>query len=52
MVDQAAWFDVAPADFYGNGRMPNPDWGRFLLRSRWDAFPALDSGPLSHPTAQ
>jgi lipopolysaccharide transport system ATP-binding protein len=49
MVDQAAWFDVAPADYYSNGRMPNPDWGRFLLRSRWDAFPALDSGPHSRP---
>jgi len=37
VVDQAVWFDVVPADFYGNGRLPNPDWGRFLLRSRWHA---------------
>jgi lipopolysaccharide transport system ATP-binding protein len=35
VVDQALWFDVVPADFYGNGRLPNPDWGRFLMRSRW-----------------
>ena len=33
VVDQAVWFDVAAADFYGNGRLPNPDWGRFLVRS-------------------
>ena len=35
VVDQAVWFDVVPADFYGNGRLPNPDWGRFLVRSHW-----------------
>jgi lipopolysaccharide transport system ATP-binding protein len=35
VVDQALWFDVVPADFYGNGRLPNPDWGRFLMRSTW-----------------
>ena len=22
-------------DFYGNGKHPNPDWGRFLVRSQW-----------------
>jgi lipopolysaccharide transport system ATP-binding protein len=37
VVDQALWFDVVPADFYGNGRVPSPDWGRFLVRSRWEA---------------
>jgi lipopolysaccharide transport system ATP-binding protein len=37
VVDQALWFDVVASDFYGNGRHPNPDWGRFLVRSRWTA---------------
>jgi lipopolysaccharide transport system ATP-binding protein len=36
MIDQAVWFNVEAADFYGNGRLPNPDWGRFLVRSTWD----------------
>jgi hypothetical protein len=31
------WFDVEAADFYGNGRLPNPNWGRYLMRSRWEA---------------
>jgi lipopolysaccharide transport system ATP-binding protein len=35
MIDQALWFEVVPTDFYGNGRLPNPDWGRCLIRSRW-----------------
>jgi lipopolysaccharide transport system ATP-binding protein len=35
MIDQALWFDVTATDFYGNGRLPNPDWGRFLVRSQW-----------------
>jgi lipopolysaccharide transport system ATP-binding protein len=35
MIDQALWFDVLAADFYGNGRLPNPEWGRFLLPSQW-----------------
>ncbi len=38
VVDQAVWFDVLPADFYGNGKLPNSDWGRFLMRSRWTAI--------------
>lgn len=37
VIDQAIWFDVIPSDFYGNGRLPNPDWGQFLMRSRWEA---------------
>jgi lipopolysaccharide transport system ATP-binding protein len=37
MIDQALWFDVTAADFYGNGRVPNSDWGQFLVRSRWSA---------------
>jgi lipopolysaccharide transport system ATP-binding protein len=36
VVDQAIWLDVMAADFYGNGKLPNPDWGRFLVRSQWD----------------
>jgi lipopolysaccharide transport system ATP-binding protein len=36
VVDQAVWFDVTASDFYGNGRLPNPDWGRFLVRSCWE----------------
>jgi hypothetical protein len=36
MIDQALWFEVTATDFYGNGRLPNPDWGRFLVRSAWD----------------
>ncbi len=35
VIDQALWFDVTESDFYGNGRLPNPDWGRFLVRSQW-----------------
>lgn len=35
VVDQALWFEVAPSDYYGNGKLPNPDWGRCLVRSRW-----------------
>jgi lipopolysaccharide transport system ATP-binding protein len=35
MIDQALWFDVTATDFYGNGKLPNPDWGRFLVRSQW-----------------
>lgn len=45
MIDQALWFDVAATDFYGNGKLPNPDWGRFLVRSAWDA----DEGSGSEP---
>jgi lipopolysaccharide transport system ATP-binding protein len=35
VIDQALWFEVTATDFYGNGRMPNPDWGQFLVRSQW-----------------
>jgi lipopolysaccharide transport system ATP-binding protein len=55
MIDQAVWLDVAPANFYGNGRMPSPDWGRFLVRSRWDSLGAEhtaepdDDSSLAHP---
>jgi lipopolysaccharide transport system ATP-binding protein len=37
VVDQALWFDVVASDFYGNGKLPNADWGRVLVRSRWSA---------------
>ncbi len=33
----AAWFDVVPVDFYGNGRLPDPGLGTFLVRSDWSA---------------
>ena len=36
MIDQAIWFDVLESDFYGNGRIPNSDWGRVLVRSCWE----------------
>ena len=36
MIDQALWFDVLEDDFFGNGRVPNPDWGPFLVRSKWE----------------
>jgi lipopolysaccharide transport system ATP-binding protein len=36
VIDQAAWFDVIEADFYGNGRLPEAHRGRFLTRSRWE----------------
>jgi lipopolysaccharide transport system ATP-binding protein len=42
VVEQAAWFDVLPTDFYGNGRLPSPASGRFLVRSRWDAHDVAD----------
>jgi lipopolysaccharide transport system ATP-binding protein len=37
VIDQALWFDVTVTDYYGNGRLPNLDWGRFLMRSRWSS---------------
>jgi lipopolysaccharide transport system ATP-binding protein len=36
-LDQVAWFDVVASDYYRNGKLPSPDWGRFLVRSRWTA---------------
>jgi lipopolysaccharide transport system ATP-binding protein len=36
MIDQAAWFDVVESDVYGNGRLPSPRRGQFLMRSRWE----------------
>jgi hypothetical protein len=36
-VDHVAWFDVVESDYYRNGKLPSPDWGRFLVRSRWKA---------------
>lgn len=41
VVEQALWFDVTAADFYGNGKMPNPEWGSFLVRSQWTLTPEL-----------
>ena len=48
-VDQAAWIDVVERDFYGNGRVPHPAAGRFLVRSGWtvrgtsDVLPEMSS---------
>ncbi len=36
VIDQALWLDVLENDFFGNGRIPNPDWGAFLVRSTWE----------------
>jgi lipopolysaccharide transport system ATP-binding protein len=36
-VEQALWFEVVEADFYGNGHLPHPSEGRFLVRSVWRA---------------
>ena len=36
VIDQALWLEVAATDYYGNGKLPNPDWGRFLVRSQWE----------------
>ncbi len=37
MIDQAVSFEVVTTDFYGNGRAADPEWGRFLVRSHWQA---------------
>jgi lipopolysaccharide transport system ATP-binding protein len=34
-LDQAVWFDVEPADFFGNGKCPGPSLGKVLMRSSW-----------------
>jgi lipopolysaccharide transport system ATP-binding protein len=36
-LDQVTWFDVVASDFYRNGKLPDAEWGRFLVRSRWHA---------------
>jgi lipopolysaccharide transport system ATP-binding protein len=38
VIDQAASIEVTAADYYGNGRLPNPDWGRVLIRSQWETI--------------
>jgi lipopolysaccharide transport system ATP-binding protein len=43
-IDQAVWFDVIASDFYGNGVIPHPLWGHFLVRSRWETS-TTDSSP-------
>jgi lipopolysaccharide transport system ATP-binding protein len=48
MIDQAINFEVLASDFYGNGKLPNPDWGRFLVRSQWHrAGSATSNGEAS-----
>jgi hypothetical protein len=34
-VENAAAFRVIESDFFGNGRMPAPEQGSVLVRSRW-----------------
>jgi lipopolysaccharide transport system ATP-binding protein len=34
-IDAATWFDVLPADYYGNGRLPEANLGSYLVRSHW-----------------
>jgi lipopolysaccharide transport system ATP-binding protein len=41
VIDQVAWFDVIPSDYYGNGRLPQASQGHFLVRSTW----AVDAAP-------
>jgi lipopolysaccharide transport system ATP-binding protein len=36
-LENAVSFEVASVDFYGNGRVPEPSFGRVLVRSRWIA---------------
>ena len=47
-VDQAVWFDVVASDVYGNGRLPSPRWGRFIVRSRWEV---VESPPAANSAA-
>jgi lipopolysaccharide transport system ATP-binding protein len=35
-LENAVSFDVESADFYGNGRIPEANFGRVLVRSRWE----------------
>jgi lipopolysaccharide transport system ATP-binding protein len=37
VVEHAAWLHVTDADFYGNGKPPEPGRGKFLVRSHWEA---------------
>jgi lipopolysaccharide transport system ATP-binding protein len=39
-LDDAAWFEVVPVDFYGNGRLPDAGSGPYLVRSDWTASEA------------
>jgi len=45
-VDHAVWFDVIAADFYGNGKMPDSDWGQFVARSRWEVADAEEEAGI------
>ncbi|MDZ4752388.1 MAG: ABC transporter ATP-binding protein [Flavobacteriales bacterium] len=35
LLKHAAYFDVLQSDFYGQGFMPNPKFGQFLLEQNW-----------------
>ncbi len=45
-IEQAAWFEVLGSDYYGNGRAPNPQGGRFLVRSRWSRNDGNESATI------
>lgn len=38
-IHGAAWFDVLPSDYYGNGRLPTSEYGSYLTQSIWTALP-------------
>ncbi|HEX8201007.1 MAG TPA: ABC transporter ATP-binding protein [Isosphaeraceae bacterium] len=52
-IDQAAEFTVVESDYYGNGRIPHPSRGPFLVRSKWEnqGPPARSAGlePTDEP---
>lgn len=37
-IDQMAWFKIIENDYFGTGRLPYPNQGRFLLPSHWKAL--------------
>ena len=37
-LEDAVSFDVEAANFYGNGRVPDGNYGRVLMKSRWQAL--------------
>ncbi len=37
VLEQVIAFEVIAADYYGGGKLPHPNRGRFLMRSRWEA---------------
>jgi hypothetical protein len=35
-ITHAASFTIEPNDYFGSGRLPTPDLGVILARSRWE----------------